>query len=35
VAALGLLMVKVSVTLLFNPTVGAPKDFAIVGGDCA
>src|SRR5258708_7776620 len=35
VATLGLLIVNVSVTLLFNPTVGALKDFAIVGGDCA
>lgn len=35
VAGFGLVMVKVSVTLSFNPTVGAENDLTIVGGDCA
>ena len=35
VAGLGLVIVKVSVTLPFNGTVAAENAFAIVGGDCA
>src|ERR1051326_1543190 len=35
VAGLGFVMVKVNVTLLFNPTVAELNAFSMVGGDCA